>query len=233
MKSKYQDKWTMWHDKPCKNGEPSSNNMFIYSAYSQYLAPKTVDTYKRIEVFNKCADNELDNPLDIRINRLPEKQYPPLSADEVVGMTSQGLLSLNELEANYWNFCNLEYEKEPLTVKGVIAAIKSLWKIRKEHRNYFWENDIQETYCLAFYLPLSMQYYVKKLYKKRPNLLQTLAFYINFIYVLTKNEKSVRLITWLMLEDLKHPLLKYVNKNKWVRNYFSEDHDFVKNLGDK
>lgn len=230
MKSKYQDKYTLWHDKPCENEEPSSNNAWIYSAYSQYLAPKTVDTYKRIEAFNKCADNELDNPLDLRINRLPDVQIPPLSKDEVIGLVSQGLISANELEANYWNFCNLDYYKEPLTFGGVFTALKTLWKIRKEDRNYVWENNLQEAYCLSFYLPLSMQYYVKKMYKKKANLLQTVSFYTSAIFAAFFGDKSTKMLNWLMCEDLKHPLLKLMNKEKFVRNYFEAEHPFVKNL---
>lgn len=233
MVSKYQDKYTMWHDKPCKDGEPSSNNPWIYSSYSKYLAPKTVDVYKRIELFNKCADNTLSNPFDLRINRLPNKPYPVLSKDEVVGLVSQGLITCDELEANYWNFCNLEYEKEPLSFSGVLVAIKALWNIRKEHRNYFWENNIQEAYSLAFYLPLELQYYVRRFAKKKPNLLQTLAFYISFINVLTKGDKSSRMILFLICKDMNHFLLKLIPAKKWIRNYFDVNHPFVKNLGVK
>ncbi len=233
MTSKYQDKWTMWHHKECIDGEPSSNNTWIYSAYSKYLAPKSVNVYKRVELFNQCADNVLSNPFDLRIDRLPNKPTPPLSKDEVVGMVSQGLITHDELEANNWNFCNLEYEKEPLSFTGVLTAIKALYQIRNEDRNYFWENKMEETYLLAFYLPLELQYYVKKFSNKKVNLLQILAFYFFVIFCLTKGDKSSRMILYLICKDTKHFLSKIIPEEKWIKDYFEPEHDFVKNLGDK
>ena len=232
----YQDKNTMWHDRPCKNGEPRSNNAWIYSAYSTYLAPKTVDSLKRYEVFKQCGRSLYP----IKIDRLPGKIHPSLSKDEILGLTHAGFITRYELEASHWNFCNLDYKPEKLTLKTIWISLKALYNVRKEvkkqgltgsrARNYIWENNIIEAYPLAFYLAPWDQYYVVRYNEQRANLLQTLAFYINFIFTLIKGNKSVRMLLWLQLEDLDHFLLKLIPRDKWVRDYFDKDHPFVKGL---
>jgi len=222
----YQDIYTRYHDKPTTNGSIRSNNGWIYSAYSKYLAPDTMDHEKLVYCYNECFRN--GSPL--KIDRSPNDLYPVLSKDEVIGVVSLALLNDKELEANHWNFCNLEYTPEKLTFKSVFKAIKALYKIRNEHRNYVWENEIVDAYPLAFYLAPFDQYYVKRFYGKSTTLTQTVAFYLNFISTFYKGNKSVRMMLWLQCEDMNHFLLRFIPKNKWVRDYFSPNHPFVKNL---
>jgi hypothetical protein len=224
--NKYQDKFTRYHDKECVYGEPSSNNGWIYSAYAKYLAKNTTSYESLQQCYNQCMRNY--SPL--KIDRSPNDKYPPLSKDEVIGLVSIGFLSGSDLEANHWNFCNLEYEPKKLTLITFLKAFFALFKIRKEDRNYFWENEVVETYPLAFYLPPWDQYYVRKMIGKRPNLLQTLSFYINYLNVLTNGNKSVRMLLWLQLEDMNHTLLRYIPRDEYVRNYFEQEHVFVKGL---
>jgi len=222
----YQDKWTRWHDKPCNNGEPRSNNGWIYSAYSKYLAPNTTDLYKRLECYNECNTKYVP----LKIDRNPGDKFPPLSKDEVIGMVSLGLLTRHELEASHWNFCNLEYTPEKLTFSSIYKAAKALFKIRKEDRNYVWQNNVTEAYPLAFWLAPHDQYYVTRFYGYKATILQTIAFYLNILSVLTGKNKSVKMLLWLQLEDLEHPLAKKMPKNKWVKDYFGEEHPFTKGL---
>jgi len=225
--SDYQDRDTFYHDKPCVNGEPSSNNGWIYTAYSKYLAPRTTNHELITMRFNNCVRSY--SPL--RFDRLPDKIHPPVSKDEVIGAVSLGRLSASDLELNHWNFCNLDnYEPKKFTIGNAIKAAKLLYKIRKEHRNFVWQNNMTDAYNLTFYLPPEDQYYVLKFFGKRAGILRTIIFYINTLLTLTGKNKSAKMLKWLQLEDLKHPLLRFINKDKLVRDYFGDKHPFVKGL---
>jgi hypothetical protein len=227
----YQDRWTRWHDKPCTDGEPSSNNGWIYSAYAQHLMPTTVktceDSFKLLDCYLSCRNSVYP----LKIDRSPNDPTPPLSKDEVIGVVSLGLLEPVELKSSHWNFCNfVDYKPEKLTIISIIKAAKLLYAARKEHRNYIWENKVEDAYCLAFWLAPHDQYYVLKQYEKKPSILQTIAFYLNIVSVLTSDNKSTKMMLWLQLADLEHPLVNLVPKDKWVRNYFGEEHPFTKGL---
>ena len=226
MSKTYKDKYSRYHDKPCVNGEPSSNNGWIYSAYGRHLAPNTQNHEKLLQCYNEC----LRSDIPLKIDRSPNDKTPPLSKDEIIGLVSLGMVSAAELEASYWNFCNLEYTPEKLNLATIIRAGKVLYAAREEHRNYVWQNEVVEAYPLAFYLPPEDQYYVKKFYGERPSILQVIFFYLNFITVLTKGGKSARMMMWLKLTDLKHWLLRFIPKEKYIRAYFDEEHPFVEEL---
>ena len=236
--NKYQDKYTRYHDKPVKaDKEPSSNNGWIYSAYSKYLAPNTTDFDELLKCFNKCDRSVVRSVL---VDRSPNEPSPPLSKDEVIGLVSFAQINDMELKRSFWNHCNLEYKKVPLTFKTALKAAYTLYKMNKtvkklglegsDKRNYVWENDIQDAYPLAFYLPPQDQYYVNRFYGKSTSIVQKVFFYINFILTLTRGDKSSRMLLWLQLEDLQHYLLKYIPRDEWVRNYFDSEHPFVKGL---
>lgn len=223
----YQDKDTCYHDKPVTNGEPSSNNPMIYTAYSKYLAPNTIDRHKLIARFLKCTKS-LD---PVKINRHPGVEKPLYSKDEVVGAVSLGLISDSELSKSHYNFCSQDVEFErKLSLKSIYGAVKALWKIRKEHRNYVWENRIIEAYPLSFKLPNWDIYYVQKFSGVTPSLFNTVLFYLNFLSVYIKGDRSSRMMLWLQLEDLKHPFRFIVPKKKWVKDYFEPEHTFVRLL---
>lgn len=220
--SKYQDKWSFWHDKHTgKNKIPSSYNGFIYTAYSKYLSPNSYDK----EVINNRYLSYLKSSKPLIINRHPDVKYPVLSKDEIIGMVSLGLLTDSELRNSHYNFCNIDSSfNRKLTIKSFFTAAKSLYDVRKEHRNYFWENEMKETYPLAFAMVPWDIYYVKKFYNKRPSLFQTICFYLNFIFVLHKGNKSARMLLWLQLKDLDSSLVRYIPERQWVKDYFGEKH---------
>ncbi len=222
----YQDIYTRYHDRPTINGEVVSNNSWIYSAYAKYLVDDQGDDDKRV----RCAADCTRSLVPLKVDRSPNDPTPPFSMDEVIGMVSLQLMFSTNLELSHWNFCNLEYEPKKLTLSSIYKAVKALWKIRKEHRNYVWENNITEAYALAFYLSPADQYYVRKFNGKSTSMLQKVAFYLNAISVLTKGDKSTKMLLWIKCEDLKHPLLRFIPKKKYVRAYFNKDHPFVKGL---
>ncbi len=225
--SKYKCKYGLYHDRKCVNNEPRSNNGWIYSAYSKYLAPSTLDMRKVSETYKKCVRSY--TPL--QIDRLPGKKHPPLSKDEVIGQVSLGLLHHDELERSHYNFCNIDNKFDrKLTFKNFITAAKTLYKIKDEHRNYMWENEIVEAYPLAFTLGPEDVYYVKKMSGKRPSIFESVVFYLNAWATIRDGNKSARMMLWLKCKDMDHRLLGYCSKDKWVRDYFESEHDFVVNL---
>lgn len=225
--SNYQDRWSRWHDKPTDGTNPSSNNGWIYTAYSKYLAQNTVNRVK----IKQCYDLCLRNYDPLIIDRSPNQSYPPKSKDEIIGLVSLGLLHNKDLENNHYNFCNINNDFDrKLTFKSFINAVKVLYKIRNEHRNYVWQNELVEAYPLAFKLGPEDIYYIKRMSGETPTVLETGIAYLNGFMTYFKGNRSARMMLWLKMEDLKHPLLRYIPKNKWVKDYFSKDHTFVKNL---
>lgn len=227
MVSRYQDKNTMWHDKICNKGEPSSNNGWIYSAYAKYLAPCTTDRLKLLNTHIKC----IENTKPLQINRLPGKSRPPMSKDEIIGMVSLGLVDDLELRQNHYNFANIggSFDRK-LSIPNVIKAIKILYRIRKEHRNYVWENNLVDAYPLTFRLAPEDIYYVRKKAGESAGIFNTIVFYINALMTYFKGNKSARMMLWLKMEDLDNPLKAAIPKKKWVTEYFGEEHDFTKGL---
>jgi hypothetical protein len=228
----HQDQWTRWHDKPTDGVNPSSNNGWIYSAYAKYLKGDSIDRSRLLRCYLDCVQSL--NP--VMVNRSPYQTTPPFSKDEVIGCVSFGLLTDHELENSHYNFCNLDMNFErKLSIKSLFKAAKTLWNIRKEHRNYVWQNKMVEAYPLAFKLPPEDIYYVKKRYNKKPGILLTAAFYINSLLTIKKGDKSSRMMLWLKVKDLEMEntfIGKMVMKRykKWVRDYFHKDHPFVKEL---
>lgn len=225
--SKYQDEYSLWHDRPCVDGKPRSNNGWIYTAYSKYLAPGTFDNIKVAARFAKCLVHA--NPLVI--NRLPYKVEPPMSKDEIIGLRSLGYLSDSRLSESHYNFCNIDANFErKLSLKSIYRAVKALYAIRKEHRNYVWQNKVVEAYPLAFRLPPEDIYYSRKLAGKQAGIFNTIAFYLNTAVTMYNGNKSARMMLFLKLRDLKHPLLRFIPLKKYVLAYFGPQHSFYLNV---
>lgn len=225
--SKYQDKWTRWHDRKLRlDGEPSSNNGWIYTAYASYLVPRSVNP----ELLEICYKKCVRDLAPIKVDRSPYKSQPPLSKDEVIGLVHLKLLKPESLKASHWNFCSLpEYDQSKylLTIKTLLKAVKALWKIRKEHRNYVWQNQVTAAYPLAFRLMPWDTYYVNKYFNRKVKWYETLAFGINYLFVLLGNDDSIRNLTWLQLRDLGHNFLaRLLKPKKSFRKYFGIGHPF-------
>lgn len=223
----YQDKNTMWHDKPVVSGEPSSNNGWIYSAYSVYLAPKSLNYHKLNTVYIACTRSL--GP--VKIDRLPGMKTPPMSKDEIIGLVSLGFLSVKDLEASSWNFCNLEgFKHRKLSVIRAWRAAKALYSIKNEHRNYVWENNMVDAYPLVFRLAPWDVYYCKAVRGYKTSMFEKVCFYLNALNVIRKGGKSARMMLLLQLKDLKHELLEKVPERKWVYEYFGDEHCFYANF---
>jgi hypothetical protein len=154
--NQFQDSYSRIHHKPCINGEPSSNNGWIYSAYSHKLGFK-LDFPALYQCYRQCLKKNPDTGKMFLI-RSPNKELPPNSRDEILGVAYLGLLKPSHLDG--WNF-------SPRTVPAFnpIKLAKQLWDLRpslKRHRNYFWENNLDQLYRFAFSVPLQDRHFVAK-----------------------------------------------------------------------
>lgn len=234
----YQDRFTRFHDKPTDGQNPSSNNGFIYTAYGNHILPEKIEISFIVDCVNRCT-YDLSK---FQINRNPNDKTPPLSRDEVMGILSlckemaYGKTLYRMLKDNYWNFCNLpEYEKKPLNLNRILTAADTLYDIKDEHRNTVWKESIIEAYPLAFRLPPSDIYYLKRLYGDKPNILERLAFYAETLQSVYKGDRSGRLISWLKIKDLglEDTFLgkKVIAREKQsFEEYFGKDHILSKSI---
>jgi hypothetical protein len=236
----YQDRFTRFHDKPTDGQNPSSNNGFIYTAYAKHVLPDMVNLTSIAACVNKCCVDHNK----FQYNRNPNDPTPPMSRDEVMGMLSIlkgnsnpfGIVMYSALKGNHWNFCNLpEYEKKPLTLNRILTAADALYDIKDEHRNTVWKENIIEAYPLAFRLPPSDIYYLKKLYGDKPNMLERIHFYAETLQSVYKGDRSGRMITWLKIKDLglEDTFLgkKVISREKQTfEEYFGKEHILSKSI---
>jgi hypothetical protein len=170
--STYWDSYGRLHHKHCNNGVPSSNNGWIYTAYADKLMTIDLDRNGLTECFNKCIIKDARDDRSFLI-RSPNKDLPPMSRDEILGMAALGLLKPTHL--NGWNF-----SPYPLPRFNPIKLAQQLWELRPErvntwqddgedgyyfewrakHRNYFWENYLDQLFLFAFSVPLSDRHFI-------------------------------------------------------------------------
>lgn len=192
----YVDKYGMYHDRPCKNGEPSSNNGWIYTAYAFKLG-LIVDRDLVAVTFSKCVI-----PKDNHLIRTPYRDCPPISRDEILGMAALGFLKPNHL--NGWSFSPFKLPKFSL-----IKTIKQFLELRGKHRNYFWQNNMDQIYRFAFSVPLQDRHFILKTWGKF-NLFYWAAAKIDSLF------KSKSGMDWL----------KYNKGLDALKAEFPEDHPF-------
>ena len=191
----YIDKYSRYHHKPVPVfGEPSSNNGWIYTAYAFHLGMiHTGASWRKLgDCFRLCRPDQ-DRPQDgYKFLRNPGKETPPISRDEILGLVALGFLQkyhLEKLNSN-WNF-----SPYPLPRFSAVQLIKQLWELRpsvehvgydhfsllarfkivdhtnvyqlnRKHRNYFWQNNLDQLYRFAFSVPLQDRYFILKCWDK-------------------------------------------------------------------
>jgi len=213
-------KYGLYHNRPCKNNEPRSNNGFIYTAYAHALGFPIADIR---DVFLSCVKSLVP----IHINRLPGKIEPPISRDELIGMVHLGLLDPGFLIENKWRFykSDLSY--------SFIDQIKALWSLRNKGQRAVWEEKIYAAYPITFKLMWHDRYYMKKYFKKKTFIHERIAFYAHaFVSIAKRNNKTNNIsgknLIWLQLKDLNcHFMLLLINRKKNFLDYFGEDHPFT------
>ena len=150
--SKYLDKYGMYHDKACIDGQPSSNNGWIYTAYAE-KANLPYDKELVRKTFDKCKMPNRDLAHGFYLIRTPYRACPPISRDEILGMAALGFLKPQHLDG--WSF-----SPYPVPKFSLIKAIKQLLELRGKHRNYFWQNNMDQVYRFAFSVPLQDRHFI-------------------------------------------------------------------------
>lgn len=156
----YIDQYGRYHDKPVTETNPiPSNNGWIYTAYAQ-KAGLEIDDYK----LRYCAEL-CDQGYGV-LWRTPGKEMPPMSRDEVLGMIALGVMDIPK----DWSFSPF-----PIPKFSLVSLAKQLWQLRPQweqtselfypqlkmkHRNYFWQNNLDQIYRFAFSVPLVDRHYI-------------------------------------------------------------------------
>lgn len=227
MIESYICKFGLYHDKPCKNSQPSSNNGWLYTALSKYALSQKYEKSDFMDLFESCFTSgkhyKLDREKLYYINRLPGKIYPPVSRDEIIGQVSLGLPIENMLIlAAGWKLYNPHFIGHyPLWI-----SIKALWKIRNKHRNTFWQESIYPAFPLAMNILWHDRYYICHMRGFNWNLKYFLAFYLYALTTAIKGSPGEKNILYLQLRDMKNPLYKLINFKSNLLKYFGSSHIF-------
>jgi hypothetical protein len=197
----YFDKWGRLHHKPCKNGKPSSNNGWIYTAYYDKLKSGLIMGGLRV-CFGECFRNGAFHRHPVSVD-----SKVPNSRDEILGAASLGLLKSAHL--NGWSFS--PYPIPPFSLKKLIKQIKEL---KGQHRNYFWLNGLDQIYRFAFSVPLQDRAFLLECWGETKSL--RYFFYKGIAMLDAKFAKPKNGIHWLKYggEDRK----------KIMQQEFPEDH---------
>jgi len=143
MKSKYQDKWGMWHDKECINGEPSSNDSMILTAIGSKIGFPFMDDHSFWDQLKKRKH------FCYPIERTPGKPTPYCSRDFMLGATYEGYDHIQHIGRFGWNF-----SPKPLPSLNIFKLVWQLVKLIGKHRNHFWMNEgFEQVYHVAFMVP--------------------------------------------------------------------------------
>jgi len=216
MENNYVCKYGLYHDKPVNNMEPRSNNGWIYTAYKKKLFILLYSQRQKIKsAYESCVVTAMTDS-DYCIYRLPGKKYPPISRDEIIGMYSLGFDPLK----NYGWAMYRETHKPDYWL-----AIKTLWRIRKEHRNYFWEQHQWEAYPIAMKLWWHDRYYINKMQNKKCSIWQYICFKAYQYSITLKGTAGEKNLLALQLDDLGMDN-SYLDIKRNLLEYFGPDHIF-------
>lgn len=220
--NEYVCKYGLYHHKPVIDGKPSSNNGWIYTAYAVY-AGFDYSLFELINVFRQCLENT-----DIYlINRLPNKSYPPISRDEIIGMTYLDVYPFSIISSNNYKLYDIGLVS-PSFVRIVKDSAKALMHyIVNQDRNYFWKARLFGVYPIAFNLSYADRYSIKIHMNKKTNIVEFIAFYLYAFKTLiySKNyEKSVLFIQLIMINSI---LVRFLNFKELMKNEFPKDHPIL------
>jgi hypothetical protein len=200
----YFDKFGRLHHKPCINGEPAGNNGWIYSAYF-HKAGGNLNSTLLNECFRDCVKQHPSSQL--YTNRHPDGYSKvPQSRDEILGMASLGFL--HPMHLNGWSF-----SPYPIPAFSLTKLIKQLWELRPEktptvnyendrvvewqfkHRNFFWQNNLDQIYRFAFSVPLQDRAFILECWGETRSL--RYFFYKTIAFIDSKISKPKNGIPWL------------------------------------
>ena len=180
--SSYFDKWGRLHHKPCIDGESSSNNGWIYTSYYHKMGGE-LDFIKLRTCFEGCLRNGTfyRHPPSINSN-------VPNSRDEILGAAALGFLKSSHL--NGWSFSPF-----PIPNFSLIKLIKQVLELKGQHRNYFWQNKLDQIYRFAFSVPLQDRAFILECWGETQSL--RYFFYKTIAFFDSKIGTSKNGIPWL------------------------------------
>jgi hypothetical protein len=147
----YVDEYSRYHHKPVTEVDPfPSNNGWIYTAYADKCG-LPVDRHKLLECFIQCET--FDGIGSYKLVRSPGKELPPMSRDEILGMSSLELLA--PVHVPNWNF-----SPYPLPKFNLVTFIKQALECQGKDRNYFWQNKLEQMYHVAFSVPFADRHFI-------------------------------------------------------------------------
>ena len=217
--SDYICKYGLYHDKACQNGEPSSNNGWIYTAYAYALGVNVYTKLNPRKIILDCFNFDHE---DFILNRLPNKTYPPLSKDELIGMVTiyPDFRFWKSFHYTGWKYFR-EWQKTSL-----LEQLKAVWSLRNKHRNFVWKNNVRNAYPIVFRLGPSDRYYVKNVLRQQTSLFETLAFYMSTIAIALGSNTSAKNLRWLQLYMLGSTWCYMFKQKENFMEYFGAKHPF-------
>jgi hypothetical protein len=164
------DKFGQYHVKPCIDGEPSSNDGMIVTAYAKKVGLPTLIPW---DMYTKIA--KIDH---LPIERTPGKSLPYPSRDFFLGTTAMGIIP--EVMYTEWKYSPIKPPKFDLkqflkelwmmtpdlmsksdwafqvTQREPGTPLKLLnWVLVFKHRNFFWRNGLTQLFRFVFVIPMS------------------------------------------------------------------------------
>ena len=220
------------HDKPVEtrideSGHvrylPSSNNGWIYTAFLSKFFTFSPERWEKLQsTFMLCHGVGANRELSLI--RLPKKHEPPMSRDEVIGMFALGFLSWKDLRLNNWYFHGVEP-----THYSWPRVIWEMFKIRKEHRNHFWQNDIVPVYRAAFKLWHHDRCFVKISSGIKPTMFETFCFLFYAFVINMKGTHGEKNILWLQYKQMGfEKAASRMNYKETFSEYFGKDHPIAR-----
>jgi hypothetical protein len=196
----YIDKYGRYHHKPVTESKPiPSGNGWLYTAYA-YKLGLPINKKSLEQCLNQC---KLHPYLPI-LNRSPGQELPPMSRDEILGLVELGFLIYRD--DGSWNF-----SPRPIPKFNIVTLLKQILEARGKHRNYFWENNLDQLYRFAFSVPLVDRHYC----------LQKSGKFNLFYWAIAKLDN-------MSSEESGIRWLKYGKSLKGMLKEFPEDHPFRK-----
>jgi hypothetical protein len=156
-------------------------------------------------------ESEMQAELDHCFTHRVRHSFRPtsvMSRDEILGMVYLDPRLADRLIMDDFNF-----SPYPIPKFNLVTLIKQLKEVKGKHRNYFWQNNLDQIYRFAFSLPLQDRAFVYRLANKKvPLFYQIVEFIDKKLSTDNRSSKAIR-------------SFKYDNdNNEGIRLYFEEGH---------
>lgn len=187
----YRDKYDRFHNKPVTaKDEYPCNNAWIYTSY---VLKTGIYLYKpqHKECYEACS---IKMQTRTELLRNPGKSLPPVSRDEILGMSYLKVLRPEHLQG--WNF-----SPYPMPKFNLFKLISQLVEARGKHRNHFWQNNLDQIYRFAFSVPFSDRHFLLKNWGKFQSFNPVHLFYAAFGKISSKFKPNG--LDWLKYDEEK------------------------------